>query len=249
MNIFSELWLRHWYFSKTVFLDCWRNVLAIFLVQRSIYFPVSFYQFSKVEKKNSKFPLTLSREEVSNVFSWKVMLKGNFGLSRWVELVRVQMLSWQIPTRLVSQLPSSSMFEHFQHALEQTTVQEESLLWWSCCSGSTMCQASEPPLSPIPTNQGIHGVGFLPYLLFTRGIGPDFFLASRPERLLLCLISIPFMTDPLKRTERAGGSQRHLEGMQFYCPGSRPLQKKPPPCTWVALASYQLTLTYKSTHF
>ncbi|XP_059104748.1 disks large homolog 5-like isoform X2 [Peromyscus eremicus] len=33
---------------------------------------------------------------------------------------------------------------------------------------------------------------------------------------------------PLQKTEKAGRSQRHLEGMTFYTPGSRPPQKLPP---------------------
>ncbi|XP_057650032.1 disks large homolog 5-like [Chionomys nivalis] len=38
-----------------------------------------------------------------------------------------------------------------------------------------------------------------------------------------------YVPAPLKRTEKAGGSQRHLEGMTFYTPGSRPPLKKPCP--------------------
>lgn len=38
-----------------------------------------------------------------------------------------------------------------------------------------------------------------------------------------------YVPAPRKRTEKAGGSQRHLEGMTFYSPGSRPPLKKPHP--------------------
>ncbi|XP_076410532.1 disks large homolog 5-like [Peromyscus maniculatus bairdii] len=40
---------------------------------------------------------------------------------------------------------------------------------------------------------------------------------------------------PVKETGKAGRSQRHLEGMTFYTPGSRPPQKMPP------LFSFELT--------
>ncbi|XP_076417007.1 disks large homolog 5-like [Peromyscus maniculatus bairdii] len=37
-----------------------------------------------------------------------------------------------------------------------------------------------------------------------------------------------YVPAPLQKTEKAGRSQRHLEGIIFYTPGSRPPQKMPP---------------------
>ncbi|XP_076410346.1 disks large homolog 5-like [Peromyscus maniculatus bairdii] len=44
-----------------------------------------------------------------------------------------------------------------------------------------------------------------------------------------------YVSVPVKETGKAGRSQRHLEGMTFYTPGSRPPQKMPP------LFSFELT--------
>ncbi|KAK7795573.1 hypothetical protein U0070_007336 [Myodes glareolus] len=86
---------------------------------------------------------------------------------------------------------SQTRFEHLQHEMKQTTAQEESLLQIRLLHQELMCQASEPPLSPIPTNHGIH--------------------------------------THLKRNDKARGIQRHLGGITFYTPGSRPPLKKPHP--------------------
>ncbi|XP_076416805.1 disks large homolog 5-like [Peromyscus maniculatus bairdii] len=37
-----------------------------------------------------------------------------------------------------------------------------------------------------------------------------------------------YVPAPLQKTEKAGRSQRHLKGITFYTPGSRPSQKMPP---------------------
>ncbi|XP_037057764.1 disks large homolog 5-like [Peromyscus leucopus] len=57
---------------------------------------------------------------------------------------------------------SQMRFENLQQELEQTTAQEESLLQMELLGRNTMFQASKPPLSPIPSSQGVHGVCFLP---------------------------------------------------------------------------------------
>ena len=85
-------------------------------------------------------------------------------------------------------------------------------------------------IEPHSQQQGNSWCGFLSWLFLIGVKGPDFFLASDPERLFLCLISISSLTAPRKkRTEKPGGNQRHLEGMTFYTPGSRPPLKKPCP--------------------
>ncbi|XP_041506046.1 myosin-15-like isoform X1 [Microtus oregoni] len=54
---------------------------------------------------------------------------------------------------------------------------------------------------------------------------------AQEERLLQMelLQQEHYVPAPLKRTQKAGESQRHLEGMTFYTPGSRPPLKKPHP--------------------
>nr|XP_042126005.1 zinc finger protein 853-like isoform X2 [Peromyscus maniculatus bairdii] len=42
------------------------------------------------------------------------------------------------------------------------------------------------------------------------------------------LVQKHYVPAPLQKAEKAGRSQRHLEGMIFYTPGSRPPQKMPP---------------------
>ncbi|XP_076410552.1 uncharacterized protein LOC143269362 isoform X1 [Peromyscus maniculatus bairdii] len=37
-----------------------------------------------------------------------------------------------------------------------------------------------------------------------------------------------YVSAPVKKTEKPGRSKKHLEGMTFYTPGSRPPQKMPP---------------------
>ena len=149
-----------------------------------VYFPVQLIRVFKREELSSpgaSDPFFLGKQAMSSAERWC-----------WVvQLVGAQKLTWQGPTRPLYQLPFSSRFEHLQHEMKQTTAQEESLLQIRLLHQELMCQASEPPLSPIPTNHGIHSVGFLPWLFhYYVWIGPDFFLASAPERLFLCLISI-----------------------------------------------------------
>ncbi|XP_040608715.1 disks large homolog 5-like [Mesocricetus auratus] len=51
-----------------------------------------------------------------------------------------------------------------------------------------------------------------------------------------------YVPAPLKRTEKTRGSQRHLEGMTFYTLGSRPPQKRPPPCSCEATSEPNINL-------
>ena len=74
-----------------------------------------------------------------------------------------QKLAGQVPNRPVCQLASSPRFENLQHDLELATVQDESLLQKDLLQQEPcVCQANEPPLTPVPCNLGILGVGFLP---------------------------------------------------------------------------------------
>ena len=155
--------------------------MLVFFKPCTVYFLVQLIAvFKHWEKIQPRVALTLFPLGSSH---W-AQLKGDDGLSGWVGLK-----SWHgraPPGLCPSCLPPLGLNISSMH-WNRPQPRRRASCRWSCCSRSAMCQASEPPLSPIPTNKGIHGVGFLPWLFFTRCEKALILLLPVPQRDCFCV--------------------------------------------------------------
>lgn len=97
-----------------------RQMCCIFLVQHNRYISVQMPGVLTLEENDLcpgvLWPFSPEDAQMTSERSWCI-----------VELVEAEQLTWQVPTRPVSQLPSSSRCEKVQHELRQATDEDQRL--------------------------------------------------------------------------------------------------------------------------